>query len=67
MITRLNSDEKTTAKKLAREILADHMLSLAYWGERNEEAFEKMSEKEKAEVEAEVNKLAGEIFAKYQK
>jgi hypothetical protein len=64
MIKRLYKDEKTSAKKLAREILVEHLISLEYWTEKHDD-LEKMTDKEIAMVDAEINKIAREIFLKY--
>ena len=58
MITKLfDSDTKTTAYKLAKEILIDSLDSATYWQEKSGVDVDNLTDKEKEEIHKHVIKL----------
>lgn len=56
------NDDKVTAKKLAQELLADGVaLTRGYWGEKHGVNWEGMTEREREQVDQQMEKLADRI------
>jgi hypothetical protein len=57
MITKLYRNEKTTAYKLAKEIMIDTLDIAGYWEEKSGVDLDKLTAAEKDEIHRHVNKL----------